>query len=145
MRYHGQSYEIETVLDPEAITRGDVDMLANAFHERHRQVYDHADHAAPVQVINLRLVVIGKSPKPRFPASPERRDPAVASETRRVFLDGKDREVPVFARDELRAGQFFEAPAIVTQSDCTTCIPGGFAGRVDAYGNLILALAPGAE
>ena len=35
-------------------------------------------------------------------------------------------------------GRDIEAPAIVTQSDCTTCIPVGFTGRVDAYGNLIL-------
>jgi len=76
---------------------------------------------------------------------PERNEQAAATETRRVFLDGADREVPVFARAELQAGQFFQSPAIVTQSDCTTCIPGGFAGRVDAYGNIILTLEAGAE
>jgi N-methylhydantoinase A len=139
MRYQGQSYEIETVLDREAVRQGDAAALARAFHARHRQVYDHADEQAPVQVINLRLVIVGKSPKPHFPASPEEKAPAVASETRRVFLDGAERDVPVFDRARLRAGQFFQSPAIVTQSDCTTCIPVGFEGRVDAYGNLILA------
>jgi len=27
---------------------------------------------------------------------------------------------------------------VVTQSDCTTCIPRGYRARVDAYRNLIL-------
>jgi N-methylhydantoinase A len=145
MRYLGQSHEIETILDADAIRRGDLDAIAGAFHERHRQVYDHADPDAAVQIINLRLVIIGQSAKPRFPAAPERPEPAVARETRRVFLDGAERVVPVFARADLTPGQHFAAPAIVTQSDCTTCIPDGFNGRIDTYGNLILTAAARTE
>jgi len=140
MRYHGQSHEIETVLDGDAVKRGDLDALAAAFHARHRQVYDHADPKAAVQIINLRLVVIGSSVKPTFAPAAERRAAALPSERRRVVMDGAPHDVPVFARADLTAGRFFTAPAIVTQSDCTTCIPAGFAGRVDAYGNLILTL-----
>ena len=140
MRYHGQSYEIETVLEADAIKRGDLTALADAFHERHRQVYDHADPTAPVQLINLRLVVIGRNAKPHFAPAQERKAPAASAELRRVFLDGAGRDVPVFARADLKPGHYFASPAIVTQSDCTTCIPAGFDGRVDAYGNLILTL-----
>jgi N-methylhydantoinase A len=140
MRYHGQSYEIETMLDAEEVQRGDLQAIARHFHDRHRQVYDHADPEAPVQIINLRLVIVGKSPKPTFPAERELVQPAEAKETRRVFIDGVERDVPVFERGALRPGAFFEAPAIIVQSDCTTCIPAGFSGRVDAYGNLILEL-----
>jgi N-methylhydantoinase A len=139
MRYQGQSYEIETMLDQTVIRRGDVGAIAAAFHERHRQIYEHADPQAPVQIINLRLVIVGRGAKPQFAATPEHQQPAVAREQRRVFMDGAERDVPVFARDDLTAGRFFTAPAIVTQSDCTTCIPAGFAGQVDAYGNLILS------
>jgi N-methylhydantoinase A len=140
MRYQGQSHEIETVLDGDAVRRGDLAALTAAFHARHRQVYDHADPKAPVQIINLRLVVIGNSAKPTFLPAPEQAAAAVPTERRRVVMDGAAHDVPVFARAELTAGRFFAAPAIVTQSDCTTCIPAGFAGRVDAYGNLILTL-----
>jgi N-methylhydantoinase A len=141
MRYRGQSHEIETVLDAAAVRDGDVAAIARAFHDRHRQVYEHADPAAPVQLINLRLVIIGQSAKPTFRAAPERRQAAQARETRQVFLDGAARDVPVYARADLAPGQFFTAPAIVTQSDCTTCILDGFDGRIDAYGNLILTAA----
>ncbi len=138
MRYQGQSYEIETVFDGAHLKSGDLGAIAEAFHIRHEEVYDHADREAPVQVINLRLVITGESPKPTFPRLPEKPGPAPSRENWRVYLEGSERDVPVYARADLAPGQTFTSPAIVTQSDCTTCIPAGFAGRVDAYRNLIL-------
>ncbi len=138
MRYQGQSHEIETVLDAEHLRRGDIAGLAESFHRRHEEVYDHADREAPVQIINLRLVIAGESPKPRFPRAPETAGRAEPSGRARVFLDGDERDIPVFARAALAPGQTFDGPAVVTQSDCTTCIPGGYHARVDAYRNLIL-------
>jgi len=141
MRYQGQSYEIETVLDGARIKAGDLAAMAEAFHRRHEEVYDHADREAPVQIINLRLVIAGESPKPNFPKLAEKAGAAQSKESWRVYLEGAEREVPVYARADLMPGQSFASPAIVTQSDCTTCIPAGFTGRVDAYRNLILSFA----
>jgi len=138
MRYQGQSHEIETMLEPAHVKRGDIAGMAEAFHRRHEEVYDHADREAPVQIINLRLVIAGESPKPQFPRTPEVAGAAQPSGQARVFLDGAERDIPVFARTSLSPGQIFAGPAVVTQSDCTTCIPGGFRARVDAYRNLIL-------
>src|SRR5215472_6555710 len=138
MRYQGQSHEIETVLDAAHPKRGDIAGIAEAFHRRHQEVYDHADRAAPVQIINLRLVITAESPKPQFVRTAEIAGAAAPSGRARVFLDGAERDIPVFARASLTPGQTFEGPAVVTQSDCTTCMPGGYRGRVDAYRNLIL-------
>jgi N-methylhydantoinase A len=140
MRYQGQSYEIETVFEGELLEKGNMRAIAEAFHRRHQEVYDHADRDAAVQVINLRLVIVGQSPKPSVPRAQEVPSPARPSATWRVYLDGAERDVPVFARSEMTAGQYFTSPAVVTQSDCTTCIPGGFRLRVDPYRNLILTL-----
>ena len=138
MRYQGQSHEIETVLDATQLKCGDIGALAEAFHRRHEEVYDHADREAPVQIINLRLVIAGESPKPQFQRAPEIAGPAEPSGRALVFLEGSEREIPVFARATLAPGQTFEGPAVVTQSDCTTCIPAGYHARVDAYRNLVL-------
>ena len=46
----------------------------------------------------------------------------------------------LYRRTDLRAGDRFAGPAVVAQDDTTTCIPAGFAGRVDAMGNLLLTL-----
>ncbi|HVM78455.1 MAG TPA: hydantoinase/oxoprolinase family protein [Stellaceae bacterium] len=140
MRYQGQSYEIETVFEGAHVEKGDVGAIAEAFHRRHEEVYDHSDRDAAVQVINLRLVIVGQSPKPSFPRASEVRAPAKPTGTWRVYHDGAVHDVPVFARSDLMAGHYFKSPAVVTQSDCTTCIPAGFLGRVDSYRNLILTL-----
>ena len=142
MRYRGQSYEIETEIDPDDVARGNLAGIAEAFHRRHEQVYEHADREAAVQVINLRMVIIGTSPKPEFPES--QRVEAVPEPARelRVFMDGALRRVPLYIRDGLVPGHRFSGPAVIAQSDCTTCVPGGLHGEVDGFGNLILAPSP---
>lgn len=139
MRYRGQSYEIETPLDADWIDGGDLGGMAGAFHAAHERIYEHADADAPVQIINLRLVVVGTPPKPTF-APVESSDAAPAPRASvPVYFDGATHTAAVYARGDLMAGQRFEGPAIVTQDDCTTCVLGGFTATVDPSGNLILS------
>jgi N-methylhydantoinase A len=140
MRYRGQSYEIECTLDAAHIAAGDVAGMAESFHAEHEQVYEHADREAPVQIINLRMVIVAESPKPRFPKADPVDGEAVPEQHIEMFVDGTAQPVPLYARDKLLAGQRFGSPCVIAQSDCTTCVPGGFTGRVDAYGNVILTL-----
>ena len=119
--------------------RGDLAGLAEAFHRRHEQVYEHADREAAVQVINLRMVIIGTSPKPEFPVVAARGSgPGSRPASFRVFMDGALRRVPLYIRDDLVPGHRFSGPAVIAQSDCTTCVPGAMHGEVDGFGNLIL-------
>ena len=59
MRYRGQSYEIDTPLTESWIADGDLAAITAAFHKEHERLYDYADGSAPLQIINLRLVVSG--------------------------------------------------------------------------------------
>ena len=138
MRYRGQSYEIETEIDPGHVARGDAAGIAEAFHRRHEQVYEHADCEAAVQVINLRMVIVGSSPKPDFPESARMDATPEPARHLQVFIDGARRQVPLYMRTDLVPGHRFAGPAVVAQSDCTTCVPGGLHGEVDGFGNLIL-------
>jgi len=61
---------------------------------------------------------------------------------RSVLLPGGRREVPVYARDRLRAGHVLSGPCLVESSGSTYLIPAGMAGRIDHFGTAILA--PGA-
>jgi len=141
MRYRGQSYEIECALDAAHVAAGDVAGMAESFHREHEKVYEHADREAPVQIINLRMVIVATSPKPRFPAEEPVSAEAAPDRLLRVSVDGAETEVPLYAREKLLSGQRFSGPCVIAQSDCTTCVPGNFAGQVDPYGNVILSLA----
>ena len=141
MRYRGQSYEIETKLTAEDIAAGRLDGMSEAFHKAHEAVYGHADPKAPVQIINLRLVIVGASPKPEIKPMANVGGEAKPERLIEVHLDGKATKVPLFMREALLPGQTFNGPAVIAQPDTTTCVPGGFAGSIDAYGHIILKLA----
>ena len=138
MRYRGQSFEVETDLEAAAIDNGDLGAFAAAFHDAHQKLYYHSDREAPVQIINLRLVAVGLTPKPGFTRETEREARAVPERQISVYAVGRHREVPLFLRERLQPGDRIDGPAVVAQEDSTVCVAAGFAGRVDGYRNLLL-------
>ena len=138
MRYRGQSYEIETLVNRAEIASSAVAALGEAFHREHERVYDHADPDAAVQIVNLRLVVSGSVPKPEFSEGAKASSaPTPLGETT-AYLDGQMRTAQVFARADLAPGHTFAGMAIITQDDCTTIVPPGQRARVDGWGNLLI-------
>jgi len=138
MRYKGQSFEIDTPLSESDIENCDVDAMAVAFNREHERLYEHADKFAQIQVINLRLVVVGVPPKPTFKPLEKRSGKPTPLHETEVFINGVQRSASVYRREELSAGNSFSGPAVVIQDDCTTCILEDFVAVVDNYGNLIL-------
>ncbi|MFT4067659.1 hydantoinase/oxoprolinase family protein [Paraburkholderia sp.] len=144
MRYRGQSFEIEVKLDESMLREGaDSNLLVRAFNDRHRQLYEFSDENARVQIVSLRLVVIGVKPKPFFPKGVISEREALPVSQATVFLDGQYREIPLFKRVELLPGETFSSPAVVVQEDTTVCIPEGFDAKVDAFANIILTRTAG--
>lgn len=138
MRYKGQSFEIDTQVDTEALRRGDLVAFGAAFHEEHTRLYGHCDPAAAVQVVSLRLVISADTPKPRLQTiALGSGEPSILRYIR-VWLDGDWHEAPLYRRHDLLAGHRFSGPAVIAQDDTTTCVLPGFSGRVDQYGTLIL-------
>ena len=138
MRYLGQSYEIETVIDRGDIAAGRAAPLADAFHAAHERVYDHADAEAPVQVVNLRLVVSGSARRPELAERPLAPGLARPKGETTIYLDGAERRAGLHDRAALSPGQHFAGPAIIAQDDCTSIVPPGIVARVDGWGNLVI-------
>jgi N-methylhydantoinase A len=138
MRYRGQSFEIEVPLDEAWIEVGDIAAVAAAFHRRHVAVYDFADEDADVQIVNLRLIIIGATSPPVFPATARAAGMPAKLRDVDVWHDGAPTPMALYLRDELLHGHRMAGPAIIAQEDTTICIPAGFDGTVDAWGNLHL-------
>jgi N-methylhydantoinase A len=136
MRYRGQSFEIDTALDAQAIEAADAAAIAEAFHLAHERVYGHADRTAPLQVIAIRLVISGATAKPELPRQALQPGPAPEAGRADAWIDGATRSIALYRRPDLRPGQYFSGPAVVTQDDCTTVVPTGFTATVDEYTNL---------
>ncbi len=140
LRYRGQSYEIEVLIEPEWITAGMPERIAAAFHVRHAEIYGHADEKAPVHLVALRVVIAGVTPKPEFPPTEVVERWPAAGGVVAVTHRGAVVQAGLFARSALPPGSRFVGPAVVAQEDTTCWVPPGFGGHVDAFGNLILML-----
>jgi len=96
------------------------------------------------QVVSLRTAVIGRRPPVvltgLLAVDGAGTDAPRAEGRRRVWFDDGWRDTPVYRRERLGAGAVFEGPAIVEQMDSTTVIEPGDRVRVDALGNLSVAV-----
>ncbi len=141
MRYAGQSYEIETPLQPAWIANSDFAAMARAFHDTHARLYDFDDPHGRMEIVNLRLSAIGAGPALALPAEDEV-DAAVAPERQTpVYLGSALAPVGLYRREDLRPGGHFEGPAVVAQEDTTFAIPAGAQARIDRHFNLHLTFA----
>jgi N-methylhydantoinase A len=138
MRYLGQSFEIETTLEESWIDSGDIAAIRSAFHRRHTAIYAFADEAAPVQLVNLRLVIAGATEPPDFAVQDKVSGEPEPERLVDVWHDGAMRRMPLFLREKLLHGHEFTGPAVVAQEDSTVCIPNGYTATVDTHGNLHL-------
>lgn len=136
MRYRGQSFEIDTRIDPEAISKRDMDAILEAFHKEHERLYDHADRGAAVQIISIRLVISGETRKPEFPRRPLEVTPAKPEGKVPVWIWGEMRDTALHHRAKLLPGHHLEGPTIIAQEDCTTVVLPGSMVNVDEFGNL---------
>jgi N-methylhydantoinase A len=92
---------------------------------------------APDQAILARLRATCVVHKPGLPAAPE--GSATPQTGRRpVLLPGGRGEVPVYARDRLRAGHALSGPCLIESSGSTYLIPAGMGGRIDQFGTAVL-------
>ena len=134
MRYVGQSFELTVPFDDTAT--GD---LKGRFHAAHRERFGYAQPEEPVEIVNLRLKMIGPVQRPTFPAEPlGDPSPAAAIIEQRSVWFGEAMQTTVYDRDRLQPGNAIAGPAIVTQLDATTAVPPGWAGHIDAVRNLVL-------
>lgn len=138
MRYHGQSFEIDVPLEASWLTQADFTALHEAFDRQHQQLFGHSDPQAPVQLINLRLVIASPTPKPVINRLATATEPVPVLKQTDAWIDGAWHQVDVVLRTVLLAGHQLRGPVIIAQNDCTTCVPPGMNVTVDSFGNLLI-------
>ncbi|MEU6540714.1 hydantoinase/oxoprolinase family protein [Streptomyces sp. NPDC047000] len=141
VRYRGQEHSV-SVSYP-----GDVEDLAagllTEFEELHRRQYGHT-MTDPVEITTLRLRAVGLVEKPDFPTVPRRAagEGPTRLGDRSVHVDDRTTEVyGLYAREQLRAGDRIEGPAVITEHTATTVLHAGDVLTVGGFGELIIDLA----
>jgi N-methylhydantoinase A len=135
VRYRRQAYELTVPLADGLVTRDSLEALAAAFHDRHRQTYGHANPGEPVQLVNLRLTALGRSPNLLLKQQTGRASRPLR--TRSVwFAEAGFAPCPIHWREALQPGTALPGPTIIEAVDATTVVPPGWTARVDERGYL---------
>lgn len=139
MSYVGQTHAI-TVPVPAALSEA---TIRTAFEETYRKIYRRLLDGIAVRILSLRVAVIGRRPKFDL----ERLAPSAGStvadcviDERPVWIGGSQHRTPIYDRMRLPVGAEIAGPALLEQPDTTIFIDPGLTGRVDRFGNLILAV-----
>jgi N-methylhydantoinase A len=144
LRYVGQQFDLPVDLEQGELTPEHLSWAVQAFHHQHERIYGHAFPGEPVELVNLRVTVVGPISTPVAPLL-ERRTTGDAPrpfQTRYVcFSQGHAVErCPVYRRNSLLAGDALDGPCIVEQVDSTVVIEPDCSGHVDGYGSIVVSV-----
>lgn len=139
MRYYRQGYEIPVTFEPGELTNG-LDVLAERFSQLHDQYYGFRMEGTDTEIVNLRVVAVGKMNEPLLQeADLEGPDASAATaESHQVYFGGEWLPTTIYDRGKLRPGNHIAGPAIVTEFDSTTVILPGYRGALDRFFNILI-------
>ena len=131
MRYQGQSYEISVPYTHSYI---------NDFHRLHDQNYGYAKPGSLIEIVNLRVRVIGKiTPPPLDVGEFQSRNPNKALiYNSEVYFDNENIMAPIYSAEKLKPGNQVLGPAVIIRPDTTILLPPINKASVDSLGNLLL-------
>ncbi len=143
LRYAGQEFTLPVPVTPAQLKKGDRHAIRSAFDRLYDHRYAHHSPEEPVEMVNIRLAVIGKRPKLTFPRKRAGKRGAVGR--RPVYLNSADKPVacPVYARAALAPGARVKGPALIEEHGTTTVLYPGDTCRVAPSGELIIATGRG--
>lgn len=136
-RYYGQAFDIEVGLPGDAGALAP-DLVAERFHDTYEALYRNSDRSARIDLVNLRVRVIGKTPAIALPRVQAAAGAPPSKGVREIWYGGKRHLARLYERSQLAAGHRVEGPAIIEQFDTTTVVAPGFVAITDEHGVLNL-------
>ena len=146
LRYVKQYHEVNVGIARKDIEEGNIERIADRFHPEHNRLYGYSleEQGTPIELINLRLVSVGKTVKPQFSQEPfDGQDPSKAfKKKRKVYLPLEETfaDVPVYDGHKMRCGNRVEGPAVIEQVNTTTFVTPEYNVVCDRYGSYTLFL-----
>ncbi len=146
LRYVKQYHEVEVEIDEDSVDKFDTDAMASRFHPEHNALYGYSleEEGAAVELINMRLVCVGRTEKPKFReqdlAGEDASSAIKGAREAWMPIQGEFREVKVYDGLELQFGNKIEGPAIIEQVNTTTFVTPEFNVITDRYGSFTMFL-----
>jgi N-methylhydantoinase A len=144
MRYVGQEHPVTVELPMSVFAKQDREAIKKHFDDDHLQRYGTSAPAERAEIVSLRVTVSGmmkKPPQEKIKKGGGAPPKSAFTGKRKASFDGKFRDVPTWRRAELLAGNKITGPALIEEHASTTVLMPGDKMTIDAYGNLVIAVA----
>jgi len=129
-RYAGQSHEIAVPFSAH---------FDKAFHDAHRRLYGYVHPDRPIEIVNVRVLAVGRGVRPRQEQFANTVGPAPRAH--RVRWAGRWRRAPRYWRPHIAAGRSITGPALIAEFSATTFVPPAWRVTVHSSGHLVLTHA----
>jgi N-methylhydantoinase A len=141
-RYVGQNFELALALG-NADPPPSVGEIKQHFFAEHERAYGFHNPNDPVEIVNFRLIAVGKLRQPAARPGDARTSGKTEPASRRKVWFAADaaQDTPVYDRATLLPGDTVIGPAVIEQLDSTTLLFPGDRAAVDPYLNLIVDIA----
>ncbi|NKB57643.1 MAG: hydantoinase/oxoprolinase family protein [Alphaproteobacteria bacterium] len=144
MRYIGQGFEVVTELPDGPYNANAAPALLKSFEDTYRKTFSRTPPDVNAEIINIRVSLRADVPGDGvgFTATAETENGTKTGRTRPVRFPENDDyiDTAVFDRSQLRAGETFEGPAVIEESESTLIVGPGSTVQVDVDGNLLVEL-----
>jgi len=145
IRYVGQEFTLPVPVTREHLAGADRAGIRTAFDALYEQRYAHHSPDEPVEIVNIRVAVVGKRTRMSFPDLSDRRPGGPKPAGTREVTFGDPRRpgpsiCPVYRRDRLGAGSAIAGPALIEEHGTTTVLFPSDGCIVAPSGELIIAV-----
>lgn len=139
LRYLGQEYTVRVGFESNRIDDDALVKLKSSFHDLHHQIYGHSNPYGEIEIVNLRLVGIGRLEKisKQKTAKAATGVPEHFKVSKAIFY-GKRYDTKIYKRSTLMEGHQFPGPAIIEELTATTVVPPTYEVTIDEYKNIMI-------
>ena len=141
MRYFGQNYEISAPVPGGTIGTEQLRTIIEGFNREHLKIYGHNKPEEPIELINLRVAIIGAIAKPQFRKTTLEGGMGRALKgTRDVYFHSEKGFAgsKVYDREYIPVGEEIPGPAVIEEMDSTIVVNPGQTASIDGYGNVVI-------
>lgn len=144
MRYFGQYHEVQLQCDWNDVKNFNLEKIFDAFHAEHNRQFGYSlkEERTEMELINIRLRVIGENEKPEFRTAQQNRVTAreALKEHREVFIPEKGmmKNVPVYDGDMPVYHTKLEGPCVIEKVTTSVFVSEGYDCLVDGLGSFIV-------
>ena len=144
LRYIGQYHEVQLSVTWEDVVLFNLQKIKEVFHDEHNRLFGYSleEEGTEIEIINIRLRVLGKTEKPKFLSEAETQTSLQSAfkDKRMIYIPETNatKEVSVYNGDIPLSGNIINGPAIIEKINTSIFVSERYDCQIDKFGSFII-------